>query len=391
MNKIKNTSKETDVRYMPSYSVTEAALYLRLPSSTLRAWIGRQSGFEPLISPAQEKPLTLSFINLIEAYVLASIRRKHRVSINKMRKGLNHISQNYPSQNPLAEKNFETDGLRLFLRQAGLVYEISREHGQIILEKIIKDYMQRIERDLDGLPIKLYPFSGSGEPNEPRSILIDPKISFGHPILSDINIPVEIIAERHMAGESIEEMAGIMNATSKKLKKQSDINYGKNPLESITFFLYRTPVRKGVLRVSIKSETDVVKINKNVKTPIDAAVPSEAESIGTVEGRLEFLNIHGGGNLFRIYSPIPPEKVDCFFSPDKIEQAREAVGRKIRVLGKLTYPKGENFPRSVKVVSIELLPEDDDLPSLGDLRGIAPDITGDLSSEEFVRNLRDAE
>ena len=150
-------------------------------------------------------------------------------------------------------------------------------------------------------------------------------------------------------------------------------------------------VRKGVLRVSIKSETDVVKINKNVKTTIDAVVPSEAESIGTVDGRLEFLNIHGDRNVFRIYSSIPPEQVDCFFSPDKIEQAREAVGRKIRVLGKLTYPKGKNFPKSVKVVSIELLPEDDDLPSLGDLRGIAPDITGDLSSEEFVRNLRDAE
>ncbi|MCY4262539.1 MAG: hypothetical protein OXC97_04395 [Candidatus Dadabacteria bacterium] len=147
-------------------------------------------------------------------------------------------------------------------------------------------------------------------------------------------------------------------------------------------------VRKGVLRVSIKSETDIVKINKTV---IDAVVPSESESIGTVEGRLEFLNIHADRNVFRIYSAIPPEQVNCFFSPDKIKEAREAVGRKIRVLGKLTYPKGENFPRSIKVASIELLPEDDDLPSLGDLRGIAPDITGDLSSEEFVRNLRDAE
>ena len=204
---------------MPSYSVTEAALYLRLPSSTLRAWIGRQSGFEPLISPAQEKPLTLSFINLIEAYVLASIRRKHRVSMNKMRKGLNFISQNYPSQNPLAEKNFETDGLRLFLRQAGLVYEISRGHGQIMREEVIKHYMQRVQRDLHGLPIKLYPFSGSGEPNEPRSILIDPKISFGRPILSDINIPVEIIAERHMAGESIEEMAGDYECNKQKIEE----------------------------------------------------------------------------------------------------------------------------------------------------------------------------
>ena len=152
----------------------------------MRAWIGRQRNFEPLIAPAQEKPLALSFINLVEAYVLASIRREHRLSMNKIRKGLDFISQMYPSNNPLAEKDFETDRLSLFLREAGLVYDISRGSGQMILEDIVKEYMQRIERDLHGLPIKLYPFSGTGEPDEPRSILIDPKISFGRPILSNI-------------------------------------------------------------------------------------------------------------------------------------------------------------------------------------------------------------
>ena len=204
---------------MPSYGVVEAALYLRLPSSTLRAWIGRQSGFEPLIFPAREKPITLSFINLVEGYVLASIRRKYRVSMNKIRKGLDFITKNYPSQNPLAEKNFETDGLYLFLREADFVYNIPREHGQIILEEIIKKYMRRIERDMHGLPIKLYPFSGNGEPNEPKSILIDPKISFGHPILSDISIPVEIIVESYRAGESIGELAGDYECGQQKIEE----------------------------------------------------------------------------------------------------------------------------------------------------------------------------
>ena len=150
-------------------------------------------------------------------------------------------------------------------------------------------------------------------------------------------------------------------------------------------------VQKGILRVSLKSETDTVKVNENVKAVIEAVTLSETKSIGTVEGRLEFLNIHANQNIFRIYSAIPPEKVNCFFPPDKIEEARDALGRKIRVLGELTYPKGNNFPRDVKVEAIELLPDDDDLPSLTDLRGMAPDITGDVSSEEFVRNLRDAE
>lgn len=207
------------MRYLPSYSVPEAALYLRLPESTLRAWIGRQNNFKPLITPAQEKPLALSFINLIEAYVLASIRREHRISINKLRKALSFISRKYPSENPLAKKNFETDGLSLLLRESDLVYDISRGRGQIVLEKIIKEYMQRIERDLNGLPIKLYPFSGTGKPDEPRSILIDPKISFGRPILSDISIPVEVIVERYRAGESIAELTGDYECNQEKIEE----------------------------------------------------------------------------------------------------------------------------------------------------------------------------
>lgn len=219
MNNNRKTTPKKDVRYLPSYSVPEAALYLRLPKSTLRAWVARQSNFEPLIAPAQEKPLALSFINLVEAYVLASIRREHRLSMNKIRKGLDFISHMYPSDNPLAKKDFETDGLSLFLKEAELVYDISRGKGQIVLEDIIKGYMQRIERDSHGLPIKLYPFSGTGKPDEPKSILIDPQISFGRPILSNISIPVEIIVERYKAGESMRELAGDYECSQEKIEE----------------------------------------------------------------------------------------------------------------------------------------------------------------------------
>ena len=87
------------------------------------------------------------------------------------------------------------------------------------MENIVKEYMQRIERDLHGLPIKLYPFSGSGEPDELKSILIDPKISFGRPTLSDISIPVEIIVERYKAGETARELAGDYECNQKKIEE----------------------------------------------------------------------------------------------------------------------------------------------------------------------------
>src|SRR5574341_1139838 len=159
-----------DIRYMPCYSVSEAAFYLRLPVSTLRAWVGRRHGFEPLIVIAQDKPPSLSFVNLVEAYVLAAIRRKYIISMTKVRRAIEYISEKFHSEHPLADKVFETDGLNLFVREYGTLINITREE-QIELEEIVKQYLKRIERDPKGLPIKLYPFSGTGRPDEPRLII----------------------------------------------------------------------------------------------------------------------------------------------------------------------------------------------------------------------------
>ena len=207
MNGNGNIRHDDDIRYLPSYGVREAALYLRLPASTLRAWTGRQKNFESLIFPAHTKSLALSFINLVEAYVLASIRRKHRISMNKVRNGMRFISDRFSSAHPLAEKDFETDGISLFLREAGIIYDVSRGSGRMVLKEIIEQYLQRIERDPDGLPEKLYPFSRTGEPDEPKLIMIDPQISFGRPVLRARIIPIENIAERYKAGESVRELA----------------------------------------------------------------------------------------------------------------------------------------------------------------------------------------
>ena len=160
-------------------------------------------------------------------------------------------------------------------------------------------------------------------------------------------------------------------------------------------------VEKGILKVKVGNNRDediayenyatVVEVSTGINRAIDTLLSPEVKAIGVVEGRLEYMDIHGNRNLFCIYPAIGPDKIICSFPSDKIEEARQALNRKTRVWGELTYPAGSNFPKSVKVETIELLPEDDELPSLKDLRGIAPDITGDLSSEEFVRMLRDAD
>ena len=211
---------DLDPREMPAYTVPEAARYLKLPVATVRSWaLGRyyptSSGrrfFRPVIRLADSADRLLSFLNLVEAHVLAGIRR-HGVKLDKIRIAIRYLARHFPSPRPLADHRFETDGLDLFVEKYGQLINVSRG-GQLAIRESLKSYLRRIERDSAGLPIKLYPFTGYGGPQPPRSVVIDPLVSFGRPVLLGTGIPTSAVFERYQAGESVEELAEDYNLTS---------------------------------------------------------------------------------------------------------------------------------------------------------------------------------
>jgi hypothetical protein len=73
-----------------------------------------------------------------------------------------------------------------------------------------------------------------------------------------------------------------------------------------------------------------------------------------------------------------------------LDDAIYAVGRRVEVTGTMKYRQGASFPHAIAVTAIDSFPPDDELPDWDDLRGRAPDATGALSSEAFVRELRNA-
>jgi hypothetical protein len=124
-----------DPRELPSYSVRETAHYLRIPVATVRSWVlGRwypteqgKRRFAPIIAlPDANKPL-LSFVNLVETHVLDAIRREHNVPLHKVRTALQYLKKQFPSEHPLADQSFETDGSNLFIQKLGQLINVSQE------------------------------------------------------------------------------------------------------------------------------------------------------------------------------------------------------------------------------------------------------------------------
>jgi hypothetical protein len=76
-----------DPRDIPAYSFREVARNLSVPKSTLRAWFVGQPNFKPILHlPADWNEFhALSFFNLIEANVVAELRRVHGVPMGGVR------------------------------------------------------------------------------------------------------------------------------------------------------------------------------------------------------------------------------------------------------------------------------------------------------------------
>jgi uncharacterized protein (DUF433 family) len=166
----------------------------------------QEKRFEPIIAlPEPDKPL-LSFVNMVETHVLDAIRREHNVPLYKVRTALDYLKKEFPSDHPLADQRFETDGSNLFIEKLGQLINVSQA-GQLAMRDVLVAHLRRIQRDPSGLAVRLYLFTRKRTSEEPRVVVIDPLVSFGKPILAGTGVPTAVIAERYKAGESIDELA----------------------------------------------------------------------------------------------------------------------------------------------------------------------------------------
>ena len=210
-----DTVKTLDTRNIPAYSFVDAARYLKIPVDTLRSWVrgrsyktkqGKQFS-EPLIELPSEDAQSLSFTNLVEAHVLRAIRVEHQIPLNNIRIALGFISDELGYAHPLVKGDFlKTDGRSIYVDHLGKLLDASK-HGQYAIRETLEIYLTRIEVDEQGIASRLYPFLHPNQKDDPKVIVIDPRIAFGQPVITGTKIPTSVLASRFKAGETADELA----------------------------------------------------------------------------------------------------------------------------------------------------------------------------------------
>ena len=224
-----------DPKEMPLYGFSQAASYLKIPLPTLRSWIrGRkypvgQDGevrfSAPVIKPPKSAFPMLSFMNLIEAHVLKGIRKVENIPFYKVRNALWYVEEKFQSKHPLADYQFLTDGVELFIEHLDELVTVSKS-GQLVFRELIEVYLRRIDRNPDKTPIRLYPFlKRDAEKTEPKVISINPLVSFGRPVIVGTGVPTEVVAERFQAGDSLTDLTEDYGITKEEAEEAIRYEY----------------------------------------------------------------------------------------------------------------------------------------------------------------------
>ena len=156
-----------------------------------------------------------------------ALRRYHQISPQKLRRILLYLEDTFSSPHPLLTEQMLTDGVSVFVEKAGTLINATKG-GQLAMRQLLEAHLHRIEQDVDGLAIRLFPFvrhdpytprAPLALAQEPRIISIDPRVRFGRPVIMGTSIPTDEIAERFRAGDSFEQLAEEYGRPSQEIQE----------------------------------------------------------------------------------------------------------------------------------------------------------------------------
>jgi hypothetical protein len=149
------------------------------------------------------------------------------------------------------------------------------------------------------------------------------------------------------------------------------------------------PLQKHIAKVTIRTGGTRVILDQDYVDRVTTVIGPDTIEHGSVTGKLEKINFHNV-TRFDIFPAVGARRVSCRFPPDLKQQVKNALDNYVTVYGILRYKQWDAFPYAVDVADIEPHPSNAELPTIMDMRGMAPNATGEQSAEDFVRSIRDA-
>jgi len=199
---------------VPLYSQAEAARIIGEPENTVRNWArgyayrttdGPKTSLSLItVSPHPFSRMSVPFVGLAEAYVIASLK-KAGVPMQRIRPAVEAIRNEMGTAEALLSERLKTDGSEVLfdyvegngLTRSGLAV-VRNKQG--VIPEVVADYLQTISY-VDGLVESFRPIRYGG------TVFVDPRINAGRPSFVETGVRIIDVENRVAAGEPIAEVA----------------------------------------------------------------------------------------------------------------------------------------------------------------------------------------
>lgn len=207
-----------------AYTVSDAKRLSGVSDSKIRRWLTGRSRvhkgtyvydpplWKPTLPPIDDG-LYLSFRDLIELRMVDRFRQQD-VSMPYLRKVVVAAQELVGDDHPFSTSHFKTDGRKLYLEMLTNTHEprlIEVLSGQHAFHSIISVGLRDVEFE-GGVASLWRPEAGKGE------VVIDPRRSFGKPILARYGVPTSTIREQVAAGRSARDVGVDFEIDDKALR-----------------------------------------------------------------------------------------------------------------------------------------------------------------------------
>jgi hypothetical protein len=186
-------------------------------------------------------------------------------------------------------------------------------------------------------------------------LAVDPSPHVKHAVAEVIFARAEKGIERLIDG-SIDE-SGLPEGAIRHLKVLAEMaegTPGKNPPVALRLWVKRKPIPVEPAIASVLREDQ----------------RADYRDWGTIEGRLHAIHEGHYGNLqFQLMDVALRQKVRCYFPEEMLPEVFDKFRKRVEVTGVIHYRKN-GTPISIDAERIEALPDDSELPSARDVRGI---------------------
>ena len=150
--------------------------------------------------------------------------------------------------------------------------------------------------------------------------------------------------------------------------------------------LSRDMVKENIV-ILIQHQERTIEISERIAANADKHLSQTYLASGSVEGAMEMVTVHDR-SYFRVYDTVHGMGIPCYFDPELLEHVRQGIGHRVSVQGDIQSDRNGKI-RSLRVTGIRLLPDEGQLPTPSQMRGLVKGLSQGRPAEEYLRDLRD--